>query len=70
MSRLELVRNIFVETAALMLTFILARLVGERVTAFVQVESCWWLLALLSALLVGAAAGLAVQKMLGRWVKG
>jgi len=40
------------------------------VTAFVQVESCWWLLALLSALLVGAAAGLAVQKMLGRWVKG
>jgi hypothetical protein len=29
-----------------------------------------WLLGLLSAIFVGAAAGLAVKKTLGRWVKG
>ncbi|MCG2783744.1 MAG: hypothetical protein L6461_01420 [Anaerolineae bacterium] len=69
LSRRELVRNIFVETTALLLTFILAHLVGERVAAFVQVESGWWLLALLSAIVVGAAAGLAVQKTWGKLVK-
>ncbi|MDX9991243.1 MAG: hypothetical protein RBS68_04250 [Anaerolineales bacterium] len=69
LSRLELARNISVETAALLLIFILARLVGERVAAFVQVESNWWLLALLSALVVGAGAGLAVQKTWGKLVK-
>ena len=69
LSRLELVRNIFVETAALLLIFILARLVGERVASFVQVESGGWLLALLSALVVGAGAGLAVQKTWGKLVK-
>ena len=69
LSRLELARNIFVETAALLLIFILARLVGERVASFVQVESGGGLLALLSALVVGAGAGLAVQKTWGKLVK-
>jgi hypothetical protein len=75
LSRRELVRNAFVETASLLLAacalwvFILARLVGGHVTDFVQ-EQGGWLLALLSAIVVGSAAGLAVKKTLGRWVKG
>jgi hypothetical protein len=36
---------------------------------FVQ-EDYGWLLALLSAIVVGAVAGLAVHKTLGRWVRG
>ena len=49
LSRLELARNIFIESASLLLVFILA---------------------LLSAIVVGAAVGLAVHKTLGRWVEG
>ena len=69
LSRLELARNIFIETASLLLIFALARFAGGLVAGFVQ-EDYGWLLGLLSALLVGAAAGLAVHKTLGRWVKG
>jgi hypothetical protein len=75
LSRRELVRNVFVETASLLLAacalwvVVLARFVGGHVAGFVG-ESYGWLLALLSAILVGAAAGLAVKKTLGRWVKG
>jgi hypothetical protein len=63
----ELARNIFIEFAILLLVFILARFAGGLVSGFVQ-EDYGWLLGLLSALLVGAAAGLAVHKTLGRWV--
>ena len=70
LSRRELARNVFVETASLLLVFILARLVGGHVAGFVQEqEQGGWLLALLSAIVVGAAAGLAVKKTLGRLVK-
>ncbi|MDX9993366.1 MAG: hypothetical protein RBS68_15090 [Anaerolineales bacterium] len=69
LSRLELARNVFVETACLLLVFVLARFVGGHVAGFVG-EGYGWLLALPSALLVGAAAGLAVQKTLGRLSKG
>jgi hypothetical protein len=69
LSRRELAQNVFVETASLLLVFVLARLVGGHVAEFVRADY-GWLLALLSALVVGAAAGLAVQKTLGRWVKG
>jgi hypothetical protein len=64
----ELARNIFIEFAILLLVFILARFAGGLVSGFVQ-EDYGWLLGLLSALLVGAAAGLAVHKTLGRWVR-
>ncbi|MCG2788217.1 MAG: hypothetical protein L6461_24275 [Anaerolineae bacterium] len=67
-SRLELARNVFVETASLLLVFILARFVGGHVAEFVGADY-GWLLALLSAIVVGAAAGLAVKKMLGHLVK-
>jgi hypothetical protein len=66
-SRRELARNIFIETASLLLVFILARFAGGLVAGFVG-KGYGWLLALLSAILVGAAAGLAVHKTLGRWV--
>jgi hypothetical protein len=70
LSRRELARNVFVETASLLLVVVvLARFVGGRVAEFVG-AGYGWLLALLSAILVGAAAGLAVKKTLGRWVKG
>jgi hypothetical protein len=69
LSRRELARNVFVETASLLLVFVLARFVGGHVAEFVG-AGYGWLLALLSAIVVGAAAGLAVQKTLGRWVKG
>jgi hypothetical protein len=68
LSRRELARNILVETASLLLVFMLARFVGGRVAEFVG-AGYGWLLALLSALVVGAAAGLAVKKTLGRWGK-
>jgi hypothetical protein len=68
LSRLELARNVFIETASLLLVFALARFAGGLVAGFVQ-EDYGWLLGLLSAILVGAAAGLAVHKTLGRWVK-
>ncbi|MCG2787882.1 MAG: hypothetical protein L6461_22560 [Anaerolineae bacterium] len=68
LSGLELVRNVFVETACLLLVFVLARFVGRHVAGFVG-EGYGWRLALLSALLVGVAAGLAVQKTLGKLVK-
>lgn len=68
LTRHELARNVFVETASLLLVFVLARLVGGHVAGFVQ-EQGGWLLALLSAIVVGAAAGLAVKKTLGRLVK-
>jgi hypothetical protein len=67
LTRRELARNIFIETASLVLVFALARFAGGLVAGFVQ-EDYGWLLGLLSALLVGAAAGLAVHKTLGRWV--
>jgi hypothetical protein len=67
LSRRELARNIFIETASLLLIFILARFVGGLVAGFVG-AGYGWLLGLLSALLVGEAAGLAVHKTLGRWV--
>jgi hypothetical protein len=69
LTRLELARNVFVETASLLLVFMLARFAGGLVADFVG-AGYGWLLGLLSALLVGAAAGLAVHKTLGRWVKG
>jgi hypothetical protein len=75
LSRLELARNIFIETASLLLAacalwvVVLARFVGGRVAEFVG-EGYGWLLALLSAIVVGAAAGLAVKKTLGRLSKG
>jgi hypothetical protein len=69
LSRRELARNVFVETASLLLVVVLARFVGGRVAEFVG-AGYGWLLALLSAIFVGAAAGLAVKKTLGRWVKG
>ncbi len=69
LSRRELARNTVIETAILLLVFILARFAGGLVAGFVQ-EDYGWLLGMLSALLVGAAAGLAVHKTLGRWVKG
>jgi hypothetical protein len=68
LSRLELARNIFIETVSLLLVFALARLAGGHVAEFVG-SGYNWLLGLLSALLVGAAAGVAVHKTLGRWVK-
>jgi hypothetical protein len=68
LSWLELARNICVETVSLLLVFALARLAGGHVAEFVS-SGYSWLLGLLSALLVGAAAGLAVHKTLGRWVK-
>jgi hypothetical protein len=52
LSRRELARNIVIETASLLLVFILARFAGGLVAGF-----------------VGAAAGLAVHKTLGRWVR-
>jgi hypothetical protein len=67
LSRRELARNIFIETASLLLVFMLARFAGGLVAGFVGAAN-GWLLALLSAILVGAAAGLAVHKTLGRWV--
>jgi hypothetical protein len=67
LSRRELVRNIFIETASLLLVFALARFAGGLVAGFVG-AGYGWLLALLAALVVGAAAGLAVHKTLGRWV--
>jgi hypothetical protein len=67
LTRRELARNVVIETASLLLVFILARFAGGLVAGFVQ-EDYGWLLGLLSALLVGAAAGLAVHKTLGRWV--
>jgi hypothetical protein len=67
LSRRELVRNIVIETASLALVFSLARFAGGLVAGFVG-KGYGWLLALLSAILVGAAAGLAVHKTLGRWV--
>jgi hypothetical protein len=76
LSPLELARNVFVETASLLLVFVLARLVGGHVAEFVRADygpstgsGTAWLLALLSAIVVGAAAGLAVQKTLGRLSK-
>ena len=69
LSPLELARNVFVETASLLLVFVLARFVGGHVAEFVR-AGYGWLLALLSAIVVGAAAGLAVQKTLGRVSKG
>ena len=69
LSRRELARNVFVETASLLLVFVLARLVGGHVAEFVG-AGYGWLLALLSAIVVGVAAGLAVQKTLGRLSKG
>jgi hypothetical protein len=69
LTRLELARNVFVETASLLLVVVLARFVGGLVAGFVG-EGYGWLLGLLSALVVGAAAGLAVQKTLGRLSKG
>jgi hypothetical protein len=68
LSRPELGRNIVIETAILLLVFILARFAGGLVAGFVQ-EDYGWLLGLLSAILVGVAAGLAVHKTLGRWVR-
>jgi hypothetical protein len=68
LSRLELARNVFVETASLLLVFALARFAGGLVAGFVG-AGYGWLLALLAALVVGAAAGLAVHKTLGRWVR-
>jgi hypothetical protein len=68
LSRRELARNIVIETASLLLVVVLARFAGGLVAGFVQ-EDYGWLLGLLSALLVGAAAGLAVHKTLGRWVR-
>jgi hypothetical protein len=62
----ELARNVVIETAILLLVFILARFAGGLVAGFVQ-EDYGWLLGLLSALVVGAAAGVAVYKTLGRW---
>ena len=77
LSRRELARNVFVETASLLVVVVLARFVGGRVAEFVGAgygpstgSGTAWLLALLSAVLVGAAAGLAVKKTLGRGVKG
>ncbi len=67
--RRELGRNLLIETASLLLAFVLARFAGGLVAGFVS-AGYGWLLGLLSALLVGAAAGLAVHKTLGRWVKG
>jgi hypothetical protein len=67
LSRLELARNVFVETVSLLLVVVLARFVGGRVAEFVG-AGYGWLLALLSAIVVGVAAGLAVKKTLGRWV--
>ncbi|MCG2788161.1 MAG: hypothetical protein L6461_23990 [Anaerolineae bacterium] len=69
LSRPELARNVFVEIASLLFVVVLARFVGGRVAEFVG-EGYGWLLALLSALVVGAAAGLAVKKTLGRLSKG
>jgi hypothetical protein len=69
LSRLELARNVFVETACLLLIVVLACFVGGRVAEFVG-QGYGWLLALLSAIVVGAAAGLAVKKTLGRLSKG
>jgi len=68
LSRLGLARNIFIETVSLLLVFALARLAGGHVAEFVG-SGYNWLLGLLSALLVGAAAGVAVHKTLRRWVK-
>jgi hypothetical protein len=68
LSRRELARNVFIETAILLLVFILARFAGGLVGGFVQ-EDYGWLLGLLSALVVGAAAGLAVHKTLGKLIK-
>jgi low temperature requirement protein LtrA len=68
LSRPELARNIVIETASLVLVFALARFGGGLVAGFVQ-EDYGWLLGLLSAIVVGAAAGLAVHKTLGRWVR-
>jgi hypothetical protein len=68
LTRHELVGNVFVETTSLLVVVVLARFVGGHVAGFVG-EGYGWLLALLSTLVVGAAAGLAVQKTLGRWVK-
>jgi hypothetical protein len=67
LSRRELALNIFIETGSLLLIFILARFAGGLVAGFVG-AGYGWLLALLAALVVGAAAGLAVHKTLGRWV--
>jgi outer membrane lipoprotein SlyB len=67
LTRRELARNVFVETASLLVIVVLARFVGGRVAEFVG-AGYGWLLALLSAIVVGAAAGLAVKKTLGRWV--
>jgi hypothetical protein len=67
LSRRELARNVFVETASLLLVVVLARFVGGRVAEFVG-AGYGWLLALLSAILVGAAVGVVVHKTLGRWV--
>jgi hypothetical protein len=68
LSRRELARNVFIETAILLLVFILARFAGGLVADFVGADN-GWLPGLLSALLVGAAAGLAVHKTLGKLVK-
>lgn len=68
LSRRELARNVFVETASLLLVVVLARFVGGRVAEFVG-AGYGWLLALLSAIVVGAAAGLAAQKTLEKLVK-
>jgi hypothetical protein len=65
LSRRELAGNVVIETAILLLVFILARFAGGLVAGFVQ-EDYGWLLGLFSALLVGAAAGLAVHKTLGK----
>jgi heme O synthase-like polyprenyltransferase len=69
LSRRELARNVFVETASLLLIVVLARFVGGHVAEFVN-GGYGWLLALLSTIVVGAAAGLAVKKTLGRLSKG
>lgn len=53
----------------LLLVVVLARFVGGRVAEFIG-AGYGWLLGLFSAIVVGAAAGLAVHKTLGRWVKG
>jgi hypothetical protein len=60
LSRPELARNVFIETASLVLVFVLARFAGGLVAGFVQ-EDYGWLLGLLSALLVGAAAGPSIR---------
>jgi hypothetical protein len=60
LSRRELARNIFIETASLLLVFMLARFAGGLVAGFVGAEY-GWLLALLSAIVVGAAAGPSIR---------